>query len=99
MTDMSYGNPVTIDDLSNTTRTEARLPVYRYDEVNQYVYPLEVSDYVISRIERYLDNGSGRPYSVDIPLDEDIARYWAGQLVYIVSYDHGTTLSDIFSVK
>ena len=70
---MSYRNPVMIDDLSDTDKTESGLSVYRYSEMNRYVYPLEVSDYSIGRIERYLDNGSGKSYSVEIPLDEDVS--------------------------
>lgn len=90
---------VRVDELSSTDKIDAGHPVYKYEETNQYVYPLVVRFDSLDEIDRHLINDTRLVYPVELPTDEDIVRYWGGQLVYIVSYDGKRTLDNVFMVK
>lgn len=86
-------NFVALDDLIETNKKDAGLPIYKYD--SRYVYPIEISNYDMTGINK----NSSRVIRIDIPVDEDIARYWEGQLVYTITYDHKSKSDNIFVVK
>ena len=96
-----------LDDLEISEDTEHGLPVYTYRDPdrNLEIYPIEISSYDIDNLESNLisavmdqDNHLVTDI-VSIPLDEDIARYWNGKLVYPIDYSHEFRIDYIYIVE
>lgn len=94
-----------LDDLNISEATENDLPVYAYPDRNLEIYPIELSSYDIDNLESNLisavmdqDNHLVTDI-VSIPLDEDIARYWNGKLVYPIDYSHEFRIDYIYIVE
>lgn len=93
---MLYNKFVEINDLEEIDRTYSGLPIYRYKV--QKVFPLEVNDDDMDRIRNRISRYPMELIQIDIPTDEDIVKYWGGQTIYLVSYDHKSKLDSVFVV-
>ena len=93
---------VQVSDLDDTSETEHDLPVYYSSEGKRMVYPLELSTYALKKIDELLNEdirrNNFRGFSIEIPTDEDPARYWESQLVYLIDYEHNYRHRDVFGV-
>ena len=93
---------IQVSDLDDTSETEHDLPVYYSSEGKRMVYPLELSTYALKKIDEILideiERNNFGGFSIEIPTDEDPARYWESQLVYLIDYEHNYRHRDVFGI-